>query len=680
MKSPRRAAKRIKTEPRDGDQFVGKRVAKYFFDDGQSNNGELTKFFGTITRFFSNDDLECWRIDYDDGDSEDMEFKELQHAIALEEDQETPKINKVDDSYTAKGEEKSTNNSEEADESKKPQPKKAGSKKAKAKGKAKTKKGRFVDDQVAKFFKGRGVVYGQVKTHYPAMSDADTDSGNSEEQWRVKYDNGKEEMMELEELLECRRKWRETPKCVIFGHPGIERDAFKGPQNANTGNTIENPLNLELTLKDGNVWRGKGSVFSTPKGDQRFLMQTKAHVINKVGDNPRTKLVRYAAEYAGYATEIARSTDLPATTLDKPWTRVYEPLLCPRYPVEAIIRDNDPLVLTGGEFRYGLCKQFLLKKMRTLPVGSIILFCSMNNRECYLDTVFVVGRCVDVIDEEQYQETKWAKGEASPLDFCNLSSNDFSAHQGADAWEAAIEQGSDVRDSLVTVQQATTLTKLQKDFRKRDPTPRRIAVPPKDGSGPLSGRLYWGQSYDPKNSDKPFSFVPVWEVPKGKESSTEDRLMRPRPKLDFNKLYKSLGCSSKVPKYNAQLTSVPIPMDDIESQKKCFDEILRQVQAQGYKIGVKFSPPKTMSPHLEKKLASLELGEITLCENSFGSSERGIKKGRLITTEDRMDEIWEVQSLHMGPFIRVKNQKSGKIEDWPSIGTKSNIVPARGYK
>ena len=131
--------------------------------------------------------------------------------------------------------------------------------------------------------------------------------------------------------------------------------------------------------------------------------------------------------------------------------------------------------------------------------------------------------------------------------------------------------------------------------------------------------------------------------------------------------------------YNAQLTSVPVPMDDIESQK-CFDEILRQVQAQGYKIGVKFSPPKTMSPHLEKKLALLELGQITLCENSFGSSERGIKKGRLITTEDRMDEIWEVQSLHMGPFIRVKNKKSGKIEDWPSIGTKSNIVPARGYK
>ena len=386
-----------------------------------------------------------------------------------------------------------------------------------------------------------------MKTHYPAVPDADEDSGNCEEHWRVKYDSGEEEMMELEELLGCRRKWQETPKCVIFGHPGIERDAFKGPQNANIGNIIENPLNLELTLKDGNVWRGKGSVFSTPKGDQRFLMQTKAHVVNKVGEKPSTKLVRYAAEYAGYATEIARSTDVPATTLDKPWTRVYEPQLCSKYPVEAIIRDNDPLVLTGGEFRYGLCKQFLLKKMRTLPVGSIILFCSMNNRECYLDTVFVVGKCVDVIDEEQYQETKWANGEAaSPLDFCNISSKDFSAHQGADAWDAAIEQGSDAKDSLVTVQQATTLTNLQKDFRKRDPTPRRIAVPPKEGSGPLSGRLYWGRSYDPKNSDKAFSFVPVWAVPKGKESSTEDRLMRPRPKLDFNKLYKSLGCS-KVP-------------------------------------------------------------------------------------------------------------------------------------
>lgn len=674
MKSPRPPAKRIKTEPRDGDQFVGRRVAKYFFE-GRSN-GELTKFFGTITRYRrgdSNDDLECWRIDYDDGDSEDMEWKELLQAIALVEEEKTPKM-KIVGSKKVKEEEES--NIKKA-ESKKLKPKKAGSKKAKGKAKPKPKKGRFVDDQVAKFFEGRRLLYGQVKTHYPAMPD--NDSGNSKEHWRVKYDNGEAEMMELEALLGCRRKWQETPKCVIFGHPGIERDAFKGPQNANTGNIIENPLNLELSLKDGNVWRGKGSVFSTPKGDQRFLMQTKAHVINKVGESPSTKLVRYAAEYAGYATEIARSTDRPATTLDKPWTRVYEPLLCPKYPVEAIIRDNDPLVLTGGEFRYGLCKQFLLKKMRTLPVGSIILFCSMNNRECYLDTVFVVGRCVDVIDEEQYQETKWAEGEASPLDFCNISSKDFSAHQGADAWEAAIEQGSDAKNSLVTVQQATALSKLQEDFRRRDPTPRRIAVPPKEGSGPLSGRLYWGRSYDPKDSDNPFSFVPVWEVPKGKESSTEDRLMRPRPKLDFNKLYKSLGCSN-VPKYNAQLTSVPVPMDVTESQKKCFDEILRQVQAQNYKIGVKFSPPKTMSPLFEKKLASLELGQITLCENSFGSSERGIKKGRLITTEDRMDEIWEVQSLHMGPFIRVKNQKSGKIEDWPSIGTKFNIVPARGYK
>ena len=658
MKPPRRSAKRIKTEPRDGDQFVGRRVAKYFFDGGRSS-GELTKFFGTVTRYLhpTTDDLpEHWRIQYDDGDSEDMERKELLNAIALEEDHETKKM--------------------KTGESENPHPKKAESKKAKAKGKAKTKKGRFVDDQVAKFLEGSGALYGQVKTHYPANPDK---SGNSEERWRIKYANGEEEMVDLEKLQECRRKYQETPKCVIFGHPGIERDAFKGPQNSNTEHIIENPLNLELTMQGGYVWRGKGSVFSTPKGDQRYLMQSKAHVIDKVGEKPSTKLVRYAAEYAGYAEEVTRSTDVPAATLDQHWTRVYQPLLCPKYPIEAIVRDNDPIVLTGGEFRYGLCKQFLLKKMRTLPIGSMIIFCSMNNRECFLDTVFVVGKCVDVIDEEQYQETKWAKGEASPLDFCKISSKEFSAHQGADAWDAAIEQGSDAKDSLVTVQQATTPTKLQKDFRKRDPTPRRIAVPPKDGSGPLSGRLYWGQSYDPKSSDKPFSFVPVWEVPKGKESSTEDRLMRPRPKLDFNKLYKSLGCSSKVPKYNAQLTSVPIPMDDTESQKKCFDEILRQVQAQGYKIGVKFSPPKTMSHQLEKKLASLELGEITLCENSFGSSERGIKKGRLITTEDRMDEIWEVQSLHMGPFIRVKTKKSGKIEDWPSIGTKSNIVPARGY-
>ena len=136
MKSPRRSAKRIKTEPRDGDQFVGRRVAKYFFDEGL--NGELTKFFGTITRYdtFSNDDLECWRIEYDDGDSEDMERKELLHAIALEEKQETPKVKKADESKKVKGEEKY--NSEQA-ESKKPKAKKAGSKKAKAKAKAKTK-------------------------------------------------------------------------------------------------------------------------------------------------------------------------------------------------------------------------------------------------------------------------------------------------------------------------------------------------------------------------------------------------------------------------------------------------------------------------------------------------------------------------------------------------------------
>jgi len=471
----------------------------------------------------------------------------------------------------------------------------------------------------------------------------------------------------------------ETPKCVIFGHPGIERDAFKGPKNANVGNIVENPLNLELTLENRKMWRGKGSVFSTPKGDQRYLMQTKAHVISgiKAGEKPRTKLVRYAAEYSGYAAEIARSTDVPAGSLDKPWTRVYEPLLCPKYPMEAIVRDNDPLVLTGAEFRYGLCKQFQLKKMRTLPVGSIILFCSMNSRECYLDTVFVVGKVADVVDEEQYQEARQENGEASPLDFCTLSSEDFSAHQGADAWESAIAQGSDAKESLVTIDQANTLAALQKDFWSRNPTPRRLAVPPKKGSGPLSGRLYWGQSYDPKRSDVPFSFVPVWEVPLGKETSTEEHLMRPRPKLDFKQLYKSLGCS-KVPNYNAQLTSVPVPMDGAKAQnKKCFREILRQVQAQGYDIGVSFSPPQLMSPQLVKKLAALKLGTITLCENSFGGPERGIKEGMLLTTEDRKGEIWEVQSLHMGPFIRVKNHESGMIEDWPPSGTKSKIIPAR---
>mmetsp|Transcript_21437 Transcript_21437/g.61451 ORF Transcript_21437/g.61451 Transcript_21437/m.61451 type:complete len:316 (-) Transcript_21437:68-1015(-) len=314
--------------------------------------------------------------------------------------------------------------------------------------------------------------------------------------------------------------------------------------------------------------------------------------------------------------------------------------------------------------------------MRTLAVGSIIIFCSMNNLECYLDTVFVVGKCVDVVDESEYQEAKRENGEASPLDFCTISSKDFSS--GADAWAAAVEQGSEEEGSLVTVEQANTLTALQKDFRTRNPTPRRLAVPPKKGSGPLSGRLYWGRSYDPNNSDVPFSFVPVWEVPKGKEVSTEERHMRPRPKLNFKQLYKKLGCS-KVPNYNAQLTSVPVPMDGIEEQKRCFHEILRQVAGQGFEAGVRFSPPRTMSPLLEEKLATLELGEIILCENSFGSSERGIKKGRLVTTEDRKDEIWEVQSLHMGPYIRVKNQATGDVEDWPSIGTKSNIIPARGY-
>ena len=93
MKPPRRSAKRIKTEQRDGDQFVGRRVAKYFFDDGRSS-GELTKFFGTVTRHLRPaDDLpEHWRIQYDDGDSEDIDLEELLHAIALEEEQGMAKI------------------------------------------------------------------------------------------------------------------------------------------------------------------------------------------------------------------------------------------------------------------------------------------------------------------------------------------------------------------------------------------------------------------------------------------------------------------------------------------------------------------------------------------------------------------------------------------------------------
>lgn len=430
----------------------------------------------------------------------------------------------------------------------------------------------FVGKRVAKFF-DEGKFFGTIGSYDGAF-------------WRIKYEDGDAEDMERKDLLHAIALAEEdAPKCVVFGHPGIEKSAFEGK--------------LALIVGGRIFWRVK----------DRYLMQAKAHVISggKKGEKVTAKLVRFAGEYSGYAEEIARSKDAPAATLDKPWTRVCEPLLCPKlkrkHPLETIIRDSDPLVLTGGNFRYGLCKQSQLKKMRTLPIGSIIVFCSMNNRECYLDTVFVVEKFVDVIDEGQYQEAKQKYGDATPLDFCTLSSKDFSAHQGADAWTAAVEQGSEAKDSLVTAEQANALTALQKDFRMRNPTPRELAKPRREGSGPLSGRLYWGRSYDPDSSEVPFSFVPVWEVPKGKEAATEEQLMRPQPKLNFKQLYKTLGCS-KVPNYNAQLTSVPVPMDDLEKQKQCFHEILRQVTGQGFEVGVKISPPRTMNPILEEKVAT----------------------------------------------------------------------------
>jgi len=67
----RKSNKRFKTN----DAFIGRKIAKKFPD------GEV--YVGSVTKCRTIQGWKCWWIDYEDGDSEELEYKELQATLRL---------------------------------------------------------------------------------------------------------------------------------------------------------------------------------------------------------------------------------------------------------------------------------------------------------------------------------------------------------------------------------------------------------------------------------------------------------------------------------------------------------------------------------------------------------------------------------------------------------------------
>jgi hypothetical protein len=67
----------------DPNHFVGKRVAKYFVEEG-GDGDERRLYFGTIDRVYGpKSKFPLWHVSYDDDDEEDFGVNDLQHALIL---------------------------------------------------------------------------------------------------------------------------------------------------------------------------------------------------------------------------------------------------------------------------------------------------------------------------------------------------------------------------------------------------------------------------------------------------------------------------------------------------------------------------------------------------------------------------------------------------------------------
>ena len=363
---------------------------------------------------------------------------------------------------------------------------------------------------------------------------------------------------------------------------------------------------------------------------QRYYMQTMAMVLKTTGNSNSTELSlsRFWAEYDGCAEEIARSSNSLATALEDMPRRVMKPLLLPNPchkesttkpgadKLEALIHSNDPMVLTGGAFRYTLCKQDKQEKLRNIPTGSIILFSSMNKYKCYVDTVFVVGKYVDVVKEGDWsnaiEEIKVGKmrnidgenmatnkmaaaGSQNPRwDYSCLSREDYSHYMGSRAWDDVINNSKNLLQvdpkTKEKLQALVSECKKREDSKDYDISWPAKAIASKKTIGPRSGRLYYGKEYDDcDDNDGLFSFVPVCTVPTEYSTSTNQQFMKPRPELDLIRIFEIAG-ANKAPNPNAQLISKPVPIGG-EIAYKVFLEIKQQIQRQKFDLGVTFAPP-----------------------------------------------------------------------------------------
>ena len=467
--------------------------------------------------------------------------------------------------------------------------------------------------------------------------------------------------MSDQQLQEQQEGGGRAPQLVLFGHPGTEVKSFpKFP-------TVQN------ADEESHCFGGRKDVHEMTCG-QRYYIQTNALVKNN-NNNPNDKeavmvepkLVRFWAEYEGNAQLIAtmppKLSSATTTKWDPPLanslndtpTRVMRPLLHgnpttssnkpPNTSLESFIFNNDPCVFTAGAFRYTMCKQSANngKYLRDLPSGSIVLFCSMNNQQCYLDTVFVVDEHVDVVkpsvwnnqikmqimnnkgrDEKgRLKNTRDSKQKQQQWDYCCLTNENYSKYMGSQAWNKvlAFDEDHNNKDSCLLskkrclIDDATRnkLRSLRDEFNERNNQNKNhnsidvswLAKAVKTGKQnvqyfPLSTKLYYGREFQQRGdkgggAGQPHSFVPVVVVPEGEEHSTDIHLMRIRPQLNLNRIYKIVG-KGKAPNPNAQMiSSAALITAEAQAHENAdmavFQEIVSQVKSQGFDIGVTVAPP-----------------------------------------------------------------------------------------
>jgi hypothetical protein len=134
--------------------------------------------------------------------------------------------------------------------------------------------------------------------------------------------------------------------------------------------------------------------FWNTENHRRKFIKNKGKYIKGLKDTPKEEDIVFWAEWEP-ESKIVKAIANPLRNGPK---YIYEPFYTKFEQKNPPLQNTDPFVF-GNQFHYTICQQYRKGKpiqLRYLEKGSVILFGSCQNKSQFvLDTVFVVGDCID---------------------------------------------------------------------------------------------------------------------------------------------------------------------------------------------------------------------------------------------------------------------------------------------